>query len=686
MGLLSTKEQQGDSNRRVGQRQGTTEGVQQTWDAKRPPENESGLQIQSSDVDAGSSTVKGDQQQTSQIQAPASPEAAEQIGPKENETDRTKGPREPQHLEEDRKEEEQSQQQRSSEEEAQLQTKKEATSNIQEESAVLTGENKQTKTANAGQSEKPCEEGRHEAGIEEIKNSKDNSGMDVDQQSGPDNEDNKSGSPPSAEVPMKQNWGDKSRAEAELHLGTQAHLAHFWDELNEAERNYLIAQFDSIDLCNAKRAFEMSASPKTEDDGREDGVYRDLERIQGFDDDHYAVPKNMNEELLSAYWHKGLEAIADGKVGVIVLAGGQATRLGASLPKGTLSLNLEGFSHPDSLLAIQAARIARLQRLASTAFPDSKPMIQWLVMTSKATEKDTVEHLKKIVPECDLDENQLTIFSQNDFPCFNMDGNLILSTKSSIATSPDGNGGLYAALAPYLGRLRARGVQYLHVYCVDNILCRVADPHFLGFCIDKGADCAAKAVEKVEPHEAVGVICLESGKARVVEYSEISKELAEKRDESGRLMLRAGNIANHFFTIDFLDHVCKVENRLCFHRAIKKIPFVGDNGEMVKPEQPNGVKLEQFVFDVFQYSNNFYVWEVRREEEFSPLKNAEIVGKECMSTCRRDLSRENRRWLECVGAIIEGDGLVFIHPSVSYAGEGLGDYSGVHISTPIVLQ
>uniref|UniRef100_A0A915BDJ4 UDP-N-acetylglucosamine diphosphorylase n=1 Tax=Parascaris univalens TaxID=6257 RepID=A0A915BDJ4_PARUN len=674
MGLLSTKEQQRDSNRQVGQCYGRTEGVHQTWAAKRPPKNEPRLQMQSSDVNAGSTTVKGDQQQTSQIEVPTPPEAVEQIGPKENETDRTKGPREPQHSAQDRREEEQSQQQRSSEGEAQLQTKKEATSNVEEESTLVTGENEQTKTVNADQSEKLCEEGRHGAGIDEIKYSKNNSDMRADQQSGPNNKDNISGSPRSAEVPMNENWGGKSRAEAEQHLGTEAHLAHFWDELNEKERNCLIAQFDSIDLRDAKRAFEMSASPK------------DLQRIQGFDDDHYAVPKNMNEELLNAYWHKGLEAIADGKVGVVVLAGGQATRLGASSPKGTLSLNLEGFSRPDSLLAIQAARIARLQRLASTAFPDSKPVIQWLVMTSKATEKDTVEHLKKIVPECGLDENQLTVFSQNDFPCFNMDGSLILSTKSSIATSPDGNGGLYTALAPYLGRLRARGVQYLHVYCVDNILCRVADPHFLGFCIDKGADCAAKAVEKVEPHEAVGVICLESGKARVVEYSEISKELAEKRDESGRLMLRAGNIANHFFTIDFLEHVCKAENRLHFHRAIKKIPFVGDNGEVVKPEQPNGVKLEQFVFDVFGYSSNFYVWEVRREEEFSPLKNAEIVGKDCMSTCRRDLSRENRRWLECVGATIEGDGFVFIHPSVSYGGEGLGDYNGVHISTPIVLQ
>ncbi|VDM28582.1 unnamed protein product [Toxocara canis] len=217
--------------------------------------------------------------------------------------------------------------------------------------------------------------------------------------------------------------------------------------------------------------------------------------------------------------------------------------------------------------------------------------------------------------------------------------------------------------------MRARGVQYLHVYCVDNVLCRVADPYFIGFCIEKEADCAAKVVEKVDPHEAVGVICRESGKVKVVEYSEITKEIAERRDERGRLVLRAGNIANHFFTIEFLEHVCKAENRLNFHRAIKKIPCVGDDGQIVKPEKPNGVKLEQFVFDVFEYSNNFYVWEVCREEEFSPLKNAESVGKDCMSTCRRDLSRENRRWLQCIGASVEGEGHVFIHPFRSYAGE-----------------
>ncbi|VDK42125.1 unnamed protein product [Anisakis simplex] len=494
------------------------------------------------------------------------------------------------------------------------------------------------------------------------------------------------------DIEQSIDWCKRTRAEAELHFGIeQAHLARFWNDLNGEQRISLIRQFDSINIQYALESFQKSAQPKARDnDGKCQTVsgtqYRDMKCLQAIDDDHYAVRKHFNEQQLHEFWHKGLEAIAECKVGVIVLAGGQATRLGAVYPKGTLSLELSGYNSSDSLLAIQAARIARLQALAAAKFRGSKPLIQWLVMTSKATEKDTVEHLMKILPEFGLEKDQLTIFSQNDFPCFDANGRLMLSTKWEIATAPDGNGGLYTAIRPYLSAMRERGVQYLHVYCVDNVLCRVADPHFIGFCALKHADCAAKVVEKVEPNEAVGVVCRESGKIKVVEYSEISKEMAEKRDESGRLLLRAGNIANHFFTIDFLDNVCQDGKRLDFHRAHKKIPFIDDNGQTVKPDQPNGFKLEQFVFDVFEYSNDFYVWEVSREEEFSPLKNAESAHKDCMSTARRDLSNECRRWLHNAGARIDGQENIFIHPLRSYVGEDLEEFSNTHLSTPVVLN
>ncbi|VDN56415.1 unnamed protein product, partial [Dracunculus medinensis] len=345
----------------------------------------------------------------------------------------------------------------------------------------------------------------------------------------------------------------------------------------------------------------------------------------------------------------GLRAIAEGKVAAVVLAGGQATRLGASKPKDC-----------NSLFALQAARIARLQVLAAKQFPSYRPIIHWIIMTSASTEADTKRHLEEIAQMSELTMDQITIFNQGELPCITFDEKLILSSKSKIATAPDGNGGLYEAIRPHLPRFRSIGIRYFHVYCVDNILCRVADPHFIGYCIEKNADCAAKVVEKVDPGERVGVICKEDGKIKVIEYTELPRDLAEKRTESGKLVFRAGNIANHFFSLEFLEKVCSDDYPIIYHLAFKKIPFVDENGTIIKPNSENGYKLEKFIFDVFEFSQNFFVWEVPRAEEFSPLKNAENAGKECLSTCLRDLFAEHRRWLKCKS---DDDRNLFVHPN-----------------------
>lgn len=271
-----------------------------------------------------------------------------------------------------------------------------------------------------------------------------------------------------------------------------------------------------------------------------------------------------------------------------------------------------------------------------------------------------------------------------------MDGKILLDSKSKVAVAPDGNGGLYAALrAPISGPgshnvlqdLEARHVTYVHAYCVDNCLVRVADPVFIGYSISKQADCAAKVVRKTFPTEAVGVVAMRGDKFSVIEYSEISKEQAEMRDESGELAFRAANIANHFYTTDFLKQVESFEECMAFHIARKKIPHVSlENGELVKPAKPNGMKLELFVFDVFPYARHMMVLEVDRQEEFSPLKNAPGTGSDDPETSRKDLLAQQKRFLEAAGASL-GDGVeIELSPMVSYAGEGLSSVKGAKYS------
>lgn len=268
-----------------------------------------------------------------------------------------------------------------------------------------------------------------------------------------------------------------------------------------------------------------------------------------------------------------------------------------------------------------------------------------------------------------------------------MEGKVLLDNPSHVAVAPDGNGGLYAATRSplsasdksrtVLSDLAQRKILYIHAYCVDNCLVRVADPVFLGYSISKQADCAAKVVPKTHPTESVGVVAYRGNKPGVVEYSEISKEQAERRDEFGELSFRAGNIANHFYTTAYLESVESFEEELAFHIARKKIPHVDlETGETVKPTKPNGMKLEMFVFDVFPYTERFAVLEVRRDEDFSPLKNAPGTGSDDPETSRRDLLAQHKRFLEQAGATVKDGVEIEISPLVSYAGEGLESVKG----------
>lgn len=290
----------------------------------------------------------------------------------------------------------------------------------------------------------------------------------------------------------------------------------------------------------------------------------------------------------------------------------------------------------------------------------------------------------------------------------------MLETASKVAVAPDGNGGLYAALRQplstsepnrtVLSDLRSRKIEYIHAYCVDNCLVKVADPVFIGYNIHTGAECAAKVVPKSTPTESVGVIALKDGKYSVVEYSEISKEQAERRDpQTGDLTFRAANIANHFYTLSFLERVKTFEDEMPFHIAKKKIPYVptptlpadfsisapasssSTLPQTLKASSPNGVKLELFVFDVFPFASKFSVLEVARSDEFSPLKNAPGTGSDDPQTSRRDLLRVQRGWLEKAGVTFQGDLEIEVSPLVSYSGEGLESLRNVTLKRSGVL-
>ncbi|XP_023218647.1 UDP-N-acetylhexosamine pyrophosphorylase-like [Centruroides sculpturatus] len=469
----------------------------------------------------------------------------------------------------------------------------------------------------------------------------------------------------------------------------QQHLLQFWNQLNNERQQMLLNDILSIDFEDVLSSYEQTCRITNNNGEKLDNL------IQPIPTENHGIFSITPDTKIQEYRLEGLNQISNNRVAVLLLAGGQGTRLGVSHPKGMYDV---GLPSRKSLYQLQGERIYKLQKLAHEQ-TGRKGKIPWYIMTSEHTIEPTMDFFDHH-NYFGLNKEDIIMFEQNMLPCFTFDGKIILEKPWKISKSPDGNGGLYRALKRkgILEDMERRGIEHIHVYCVDNILVKMADPVFIGYCISKGANCAAKVVEKVEPTESVGVVCRVNGKYKVVEYSEISLETAQLRNPNGRLTFNAGNICNHYFTFDFLKRVVNAKE-LKHHVANKKIPYVDENGHEIKPTKPNGIKLEKFVFDVFELSDRFVVWEVIRKDEFSPLKNSKDVANDSPISARQDLFDLHMRYVLNAGGRFDSKNMDLISndlakkivceisPLVSYDGEGLEELvKGKTFILPLLIQ
>lgn len=445
----------------------------------------------------------------------------------------------------------------------------------------------------------------------------------------------------------------------------QEHIVKFWEKLSETEKSMLLQDIREINIPEVVGMFNTTVENMNVNQQKLD------DKMNPIPAELYGAVSRCPKEILMNYEQIGLEQISQGKVGVLLMAGGQGTRLGVNYPKGMYDIGLP--SHK-SLFRIQGERIRCLIKLANKKYESCKGL-PWFIMTSEHTMEATRTYFNDN-NYFGLDEKKIVFFEQYMLPAFTFDGKIIMKGICKISKSPDGNGGIYKALRDrnILNVIKKFGVQYLHAYSVDNILVKVADPIFIGYCISKNAECGAKVIEKAYPSEPLGVVCEVDGKFQVVEYSEITDNTAEKQNPDGHLTFSAGNICNHFFTLDFLNDIAhRYNNKLKLHVAKKKISYVDDDGNECKPEKPNGIKMEKFIFDVFEFCNRLAVWEVERDEEFSALKNADVPGgKDNSRTSRLDVFSLHRKFVENAGGQFVRDNIECeISPLLSYAGEDL---------------
>ncbi|MBO6215054.1 MAG: UDPGP type 1 family protein [Lachnospiraceae bacterium] len=388
----------------------------------------------------------------------------------------------------------------------------------------------------------------------------------------------------------------------------QEHVLRYWEELDESEKETLKAQIEEIDWDVIAKVGEKERAAGSKIEPLATLTLSDIE-------------KRYDE-----YREKGLEAIRKGRIGAVLLAGGMGTRLGSDRPKGELNVGI------NRELSIFNCLINNLREVTGEAGVS----IPLFVMTSEKNDIETREYFKKN-NYFDYPAGDVYFFVQQMAPAVDYDGKLLMEEPGRLATSPNGNGGWFASLkrAGLLDTVHQRGIDYINIFAVDNVLQRIADPVFIGATIDAGADCGSKVVMKNDPYEKVGVMCLEDGRPSIVEYYDLSDDMANEVDDKGNFTYGAGVILNYLFLVSRLEEI--VDVALPVHVVEKKIPYIDGDKKLIKPEEPNGYKFESLAVDMIRLMEGCVPFEVVREKEFAPIKN--LHGIDSLDSARELLQK-----------------------------------------------
>ena len=374
----------------------------------------------------------------------------------------------------------------------------------------------------------------------------------------------------------------------------QTHLLRFFDELTPPQQQHLLHQIEQLDL----EPFAYL------EHGKADAARGTLQPLG-------ACTIEQIEAHRETYQKIGLDAIRAGKVGCVLLAGGQGSRLGFEHPKGTFNIG------KTRTLYIFECLIQNLMDVVQEAGVS----IPLLIMTSQSNDAETKAFFEAH-QYFGYDPNCVHFFIQEMAPAVDAQHKILMNAKDNLILSPNGNGGWFSSMqrAGMLNMLDQQGIEWLNVFAVDNVLQRMADPCFLGATIASGCASGAKVVAKADPDERVGVLCLEDGKPSIVEYYEMTDELRTAREPDGRLSYNYGVILNYLFQVSHLEQTLQADFPL--HLAHKKIAHLDENGNLLPiPEEPNGFKLETLVLDMVHMQESCLSYEVVREKEFAPVKN-----------------------------------------------------------------
>ncbi len=390
----------------------------------------------------------------------------------------------------------------------------------------------------------------------------------------------------------------------------QEHLLNHYETLDDRQKEHLLEQIEAID-------FELINS-----------LYHKTKKVEKRENDEITPMEYMDKSKLyddyKHYENIGKKAIKEGKLAAVTMAGGQGTRLGHNGPKGTYDIGLE--SHK-SLFELLCDSLKEEGKKYDVTIP-------WFIMTSRENNKATLEFFEKNKYFGYQKDKNIFFFIQGELPMIDTEGKILIGEDGLVKQAADGHGGIYESLVKsgMTQKMKQMGIEWVFIGGVDNCLVKMVDPVLMGIAIDKAVTVACKSAVKANPKEKVGVFCKRNGKPNVIEYSEITEDMAEARDEEGELLYGESHLLCNLFSIEAVERMGA--NPLPYHVAYKKAKYLDKDGKLVVPDSPNAYKFEAFLFDAFGEVDDMAILRVKREEEFAPVKNADSAGVDCPKTAR----------------------------------------------------
>lgn len=382
----------------------------------------------------------------------------------------------------------------------------------------------------------------------------------------------------------------------------QEHIIKLLNKLEGKEKENLIEQIEKIDFHQIMELYDNTKKElKIKENKIENIAYLDKAKLS----------KQQKEEFNNL----GEELIRKGEYAVVTMAGGQGTRLGHNGPKGTFKLDVYGKGK--YLFEILAENLKEANKKYEVTIP-------WYIMTSKENHNETQTFLEKH-NYFGYNKDNVIIFTQSELPIVDTNGKLLINKERKIKEASDGNGGTYSSLrrSGCLANMKERGIKWVFIGGVDNVLLKMADVTLLGMAIQKKVQIASKSVVKANPHERVGAFCKMNGHPKVIEYAELPEKMAEEKDENGELKYGESHIMCNLYTIEAIEKISK--EHLMYHSAYKKNSYIDENGKEIIPKEPNSYKFESFIFDAFEFFDDIAILRGKREDDFAPVKNRDGV-------------------------------------------------------------